>query len=154
VFGARHDDVADRIFYVVILVPVEGVLPRQRKLHLGVAARRQWMRPQIVAAEQRIAPVCAARPAHMEMCGSHVGGWTIVQLAPAVALGRRRRNVVMVNICGAATADTSEGGVEYSYVQRGDRYLHVNDIFGREPWHGGRADMVNAQRGLAKRPGQ
>src|SRR6185312_3706385 len=108
VFGARHDDVADRIFYVVILVPVEGVLPRQRKLHLGVAARRQWMRPQIVAAEQRIAPVCAARPAHMEMCGSHVGGWTIVQLAPVVASGRRRRNVVMVNICGAATADTSE----------------------------------------------
>ena len=112
------------------------------------------MRPQIVAEEQRVTPVGAARAAHVEMRRPQSGGWAIVQLAPVGAIGGRRRNMVAVNIEGAGAADPRKGGVEDGDIERGHRYLRVNDVFSRQPRHGGRADVVNPQRGIAERPGE
>ncbi len=149
-FGAAHDDVAHRIFDVVVGVNIVWMALRQCNFNLGVGLGRGVMVSQVVAKEQRISLICATGKADMEIDGSLVIDCFEEPFLPIVRVFRcPRRPVITIELLEPPVPRASERLLDRD-LELGGSDLDVDDVFGSQPRHGGRADVIDAQSELTK----
>jgi hypothetical protein len=145
-FRGGHNDVADRIFHVIVAIEILGMKTGESFLDPRVGSADTWVGAQVIAEEQSVALIGPACLADMEV-GAPLARWCAeVQFAPFFGSVRASwRQVIAGDVVLEAVAQGRDRSHQRPCVQRRDRDLHIDDIFGRAQ---GRPEAPELQRPL------
>src|SRR6266446_7419693 len=145
-FRSGHHDVTDRVFHIIVGIEVLGMQTGERCLDVGVGCGNTGIGAQVIAEQQRVPLIGPACLADMDVRGPLARWLAEVQFAPCLRRVRApRRHVIAGVSVPEVIAEGRERSHQRPFVQRRDRDLHIDDIFGRQARDRRRADVIDAQ---------